>query len=141
MSTHKITGPQYTFIRKICAEQAGRHRQGVDTEIGIRQNLADHTQISSNILLVDMTRDWMDSDLYDTVSLKDNLRLDLTDDARAVIDVYVHVFEGPRSFDDRQLETNVQFYFAECTTDRGPKIKIIGWDATASNYHNLATPV
>lgn len=141
MSAHKITGPQYTLIRKICAAQAGRHRQGIDTEIGIRQNLADHTKISSNILLVDTTREWVDSDLYDTVSLKDNLRLDLTDDARAVIDVYVHVFEGPRSFDDRQLETNVQFYFAECTTDRGPKIKIIGWDATASHYHNLATPV
>lgn len=141
MNVHRITADQYRFIKLTCAAEARQPRQRIDVEVGERYNVerGDHFNYSTNILRISDEPNFDDTDLHDILAWPSFKKygLELTDDGRALIDTYVYIYHGPRSFEDRELETNVQFYF---DTVKG-KVKIVAWDATSKSKQILTEPV
>lgn len=100
----KPTREEIAIVRAAC-RQAARPARVHRVEPGIRCPFADgidHAP-SMNILQIDPTPDWEESDLYTMAEWSDFRKGVPSDDGRAVVDFYVYSRD--------ELETNVQAVF------------------------------
>ena len=80
----------------MCASPGRTHRV-TELRAGIRYNLNDDTKPQSvNIMVVSDTGDWDETDLFDTIELKDLKRVgfELDKDNYAELDFYVYNADG-----------------------------------------------
>lgn len=99
----KPTKEELAIIRqaaKVACQKEGYSLKRI--EIGMRYG-SEIEDASINILMIDETKDWEESDLFTTVEWKDFKKGIPTDDGRAVVDFYL--------YDSIGLCTNMQAHF------------------------------
>ena len=107
----KPTAIEKKAISGFAARSEKRKPTRLHIRIGERYSLKDGAaNAATNVLLIDSTPDWEESDLSQTWPWSDlNHGVDLTGDGRAQVDFYVY----ERGFDDYgDLLTNVQAHVA-----------------------------
>jgi hypothetical protein len=98
----KPSAAERRAIRVYAAKSENLAPKQIILDVGQRYSLKDGTQ-SFNVLLVDSTPDWEESDLHDLCSFTSLNKVRLNADGCAVVDFYVY-----RNNRDSELLTNVQ---------------------------------
>lgn len=103
----KPTREELAIIRQTCEKACQKEGQKLKRiEVGKRCSLSKDVAASVNILLVDETKDWEDSDLFDFVDWNNFKKgFDATENGSAVVDFYCYDKEG--------LCTNAQAVFRD----------------------------
>lgn len=135
MPVWKPTPAEKRTIREYAAHAARTSIHNITLEAGERTKLADAGYDTSiNVLLVDPTEDWEESDLYTHVVWSTVIRegVPLTEDGRAVTDWYVYAVRDFGSYPKGELLINVQTYVE--TVDGTPCLVKLTGTATAPVY-------
>lgn len=118
MSVWRITPEDRRAIRAYAAQVEKRRPGQITIEAATRvSTIFEGSKTSMNIYRVDQTADWSESDLHDKWAFSDVKTVALTDDGRALVDLYVYE-KVPG--DVGELLTNVQAYVE--TVDGKPKL-------------------
>jgi hypothetical protein len=125
----KISAADRKVIRSYAAKAARRRPGQIIIEVGERFCLDEGPWVCSfNILMIDKTEDWDDSDLNQTWRFSEVKEIELTPDGKALVDFYIY----EREFDDHgDLNTNVQAHVK--LIDGKPRI----WKMTDTDYGDL----
>jgi hypothetical protein len=93
---YKLSKHDIEILKKISASP-GRSNRVTEIRAGIRYNIEDDTKPQSvNIMVVSDTGDWDETDLFDTIDIKDLARygFELDKDGYAELDFYVYSNDG-----------------------------------------------